>query len=33
MTDGSVRFVTDGVDADAWSATGSRNGGEINALN
>jgi prepilin-type processing-associated H-X9-DG protein len=33
MTDGSVRFVTDGVDSDAWSAAGSRNGGEINALN
>ena len=28
MADGSVRFVTDGVDMDAWMAAGSRNGGE-----
>jgi prepilin-type N-terminal cleavage/methylation domain-containing protein/prepilin-type processing-associated H-X9-DG protein len=28
MSDGSVRFVTDGIDMDAWMAAGSRNGGE-----
>ena len=33
MTDGSVRFVTEGVDMDAWMATGSRNGGEALNLN
>jgi prepilin-type N-terminal cleavage/methylation domain-containing protein/prepilin-type processing-associated H-X9-DG protein len=29
MTDGSVRFVTDAVDPNVWTATGSRNGGEV----
>jgi len=28
MADASVRFVTNSVDADAWKAAGSRNGGE-----
>ena len=28
MTDGSVRFVTESVDADIWAAAGSRAGGE-----
>lgn len=28
MADGSVRFITDGVDMDAWMAAGSRTGGE-----
>jgi prepilin-type processing-associated H-X9-DG protein len=32
MADGSVRFITDGVDMDAWMAAGSRNGGEVFTL-
>jgi len=32
MCDGSVRFVTDSVDPDVWSATGTRNGGEARTL-
>ena len=28
MGDASVRFVTNSVDANAWKAAGSRNGGE-----
>jgi prepilin-type N-terminal cleavage/methylation domain-containing protein/prepilin-type processing-associated H-X9-DG protein len=33
MADGSVRFVPDGIDMDAWMAAGSRNGGEALNLN
>jgi prepilin-type N-terminal cleavage/methylation domain-containing protein/prepilin-type processing-associated H-X9-DG protein len=29
LADGSVRFVTDGVNLTAWRAIGSRNGGEV----
>ncbi|WP_410000393.1 hypothetical protein [Gemmata sp. SH-PL17] len=29
MADGSVRFVRDGVDPDAWMSYGSRAGGEV----
>jgi prepilin-type N-terminal cleavage/methylation domain-containing protein/prepilin-type processing-associated H-X9-DG protein len=32
LADGSVRFVTDSVDQNAWLATGSRAGGEPQAL-
>jgi prepilin-type processing-associated H-X9-DG protein len=32
MADGSVRFVTESVDMDAWMAAGSRNGGEVFTL-
>jgi prepilin-type N-terminal cleavage/methylation domain-containing protein/prepilin-type processing-associated H-X9-DG protein len=32
MVDGSVRFIRDSIDPDAWMATGSRNGGEVNQL-
>ena len=32
MCDGSVRFVRDAVDPDAWMAAGSRNGGETGNL-
>ncbi|WP_254512220.1 DUF1559 domain-containing protein [Anatilimnocola floriformis] len=32
MTDGSVRFVTNSVDADIWAAAGSRAGGEATQL-
>ena len=33
MADGSVRFVTDEIDADTWSALSTRAGGEIVTLN
>ncbi|WP_425617948.1 DUF1559 domain-containing protein [Anatilimnocola sp. NA78] len=29
MSDGSIRFVTDSVDAEVWAAAGSRNGEEV----
>ena len=32
MADGSVRFVTDTVEPDVWTAAGSRNGGEVGNL-
>ncbi|MCU0704849.1 MAG: DUF1559 domain-containing protein [Fimbriiglobus sp.] len=32
FVDGSVRFVREAVNPDAWMAAGSRNGGEVNAL-
>ena len=32
MADGSVKFVTNGVDPDAWAATGTIDGGEPNSL-
>ncbi|MFM8275340.1 MAG: DUF1559 domain-containing protein [Gemmata sp.] len=33
MADGSIRFVTDGVNPDAWTAAGSKSGGESLPLN
>jgi len=32
MTDGSIRFVSESVDGDAWMAAGSRHGGEAMSL-
>jgi prepilin-type N-terminal cleavage/methylation domain-containing protein/prepilin-type processing-associated H-X9-DG protein len=32
MSDGSVRFVADGVDFDTWRAAGTRSGGEVLTL-
>lgn len=32
MCDGSAHFVSDGIDSGVWSATGTRNGGESQAL-
>jgi len=32
LADGSVRFISDQVSDSVWSATGSRNGGEVNAM-
>jgi prepilin-type processing-associated H-X9-DG protein len=32
FADGSLRFVVDQIDGTAWSAIGSRNGGEVNSV-